>query len=743
MSGRKLGVGHGRGNQISSTFTITATSGANGTVSPLGVTVIAAGGSQLYTITDNVNYHILDVLVDGVSVGAVGTYNFTNVQANHTISATFAIDTYTITASTGPNGTISPLGATVVNAGGSQLYTITDNANYHILDVLVDGVSVGAVTSYNFTNVLANHTIASSFAIDTYNIVSTQGSNGTIVPLGTTAVNHGASQSYTIAASALCDIFDVEVDAASVGVPIFYDFTNVTAAHTIDATFAEQGTSLTLVQSTHIFPNTPPPGWAERDVYICNPSINQTNFNNTSPAPNAAASVLFYGTSSVILASGSAYFSGLRTAVAAVFGAEGAYWHIGAARLEHTAGTIYHVRPSALLGSTIATYILNNTDLTFFDGLFADEQQPTLPNSYLVDYRTADEWVEGDLALVQADWIAMVAAFKTTFKASVGASKALLCNVGALTEAQVPQDTDGITLESGHFAANTTDGSSQVSNSSTNNPAGGYTSSAITPTANDLVFVWVNATGCTDVGTMTDTWGLGMELLASVSYNAGADKLYLFGAEAPATSVSGSVTFCPSGVTATGCTLSFRRVPGYPGMTAANLIRTVNGVQQLATNSGLAGTTPGVTMPVAFAINMGVLAVGNGSGGTDDLAAPGGWFTTFNANFATPDSRTEGMRRNSGETASAINLTVNSTTAWGMICMEVSNPSEARARLVFQKAKENWMASAVKFGTGPLSCTWNVNNASDRTALGILSGYDSTTWANSIGGVYYNGTSIG
>ena len=39
-------------------------------------------------------------------------------------------------------------------------------------DVLVDGVSVGAVTSYTFTNVTANHTIAASFAINTYTITA-------------------------------------------------------------------------------------------------------------------------------------------------------------------------------------------------------------------------------------------------------------------------------------------------------------------------------------------------------------------------------------------------------------------------------------------------------------------------------------------------------------------------------------------------------------------------------------------
>ena len=51
-------------------------------------------------------------------------------------------------------------------------------------DVLVDGVSVGAVTSYTFTNVTANHTIAASFAINTYTITATAGANGTIEPAG-------------------------------------------------------------------------------------------------------------------------------------------------------------------------------------------------------------------------------------------------------------------------------------------------------------------------------------------------------------------------------------------------------------------------------------------------------------------------------------------------------------------------------------------------------------------------------
>ena len=137
------------------------------------------GATQTFTITPDTGYHVADVLVDGVSVGAVTSYTFTNVTADHTIAASFAIDTFTITATAGANGTITPAGAVTVNYGADQTFTITPDAGYHVADVLVDGVSVGAVTSYTFTNVTADHTIAASFAIDTYTITATAGSSGT------------------------------------------------------------------------------------------------------------------------------------------------------------------------------------------------------------------------------------------------------------------------------------------------------------------------------------------------------------------------------------------------------------------------------------------------------------------------------------------------------------------------------------------------------------------------------------
>lgn len=150
-------------------YTITATAGANGSIIPNGATKVYKGDSQTFTITAGSGYRISDVLVDNVSVGAVSSYTFEDVAADHTISVTFEKNSggsvtptptrYTITAEAGEGGSISPDGRVRVDRGDDQTFRITPDDGYEIADVLVDGESVGAVSSYTFENVRANHTI--------------------------------------------------------------------------------------------------------------------------------------------------------------------------------------------------------------------------------------------------------------------------------------------------------------------------------------------------------------------------------------------------------------------------------------------------------------------------------------------------------------------------------------------------------------------------------------------------------
>jgi hypothetical protein len=219
-------------------YTITASPGAGGSITPSGMGTYLEGASQTFTITPTAGYHITDVFVDGTSVGAVTSYPFSNITADHTISASFAANTsYTITASAGSNGSITPSGSVSVNSGASQRFTITPAAGYRIASVLVDGASVGAVDTYNFTHVQAPHTISATFTLDVYTITATAGANGTISPAGVTTVNRGGSQTYTITPNAGYMVQRVLVNGAYKGGVTSYTFTDVTWNSTISVSF--------------------------------------------------------------------------------------------------------------------------------------------------------------------------------------------------------------------------------------------------------------------------------------------------------------------------------------------------------------------------------------------------------------------------------------------------------------------------------------------------------------------------
>jgi hypothetical protein len=153
-----------------STFQIVASAGAGGTISPSGAVTVNYGANQTFNITPNGGYEIANVLVDGSNAGKVNSYTFTNVTADHTIAASFvpsATPTFQIVASAGAGGSINPTGTVTVSSGSNQTFTITPDSGYDIADVLADGSSVGAVSSYAFTNVTTDHTIAASFAATT------------------------------------------------------------------------------------------------------------------------------------------------------------------------------------------------------------------------------------------------------------------------------------------------------------------------------------------------------------------------------------------------------------------------------------------------------------------------------------------------------------------------------------------------------------------------------------------------
>ncbi len=249
------------GPSVVNTFTLTATAGAGGTISPAGTTTVSQGASQTYTITPSSCYAISDVIVNGVSQGAINSYTFNNVQANGTISASFTQQTYTVTVTVGANGTASygtytfAAGSTqtiTVNCGDQPLFNFYPNNGYQINDVLANGSSVGSVASYQFPAIGANSTINVSFSqipAGTYIVSASAGVGGSISPNGTTNYNAGDNATYTITPASCYTIADVLVDGVSVGAVNSYTFSNIQANSTISATFQVTTYNVTVTAS--------------------------------------------------------------------------------------------------------------------------------------------------------------------------------------------------------------------------------------------------------------------------------------------------------------------------------------------------------------------------------------------------------------------------------------------------------------------------------------------------------------
>ena len=222
-------------------YTITASATEGGTMSPEGDVTVYENFSQTFTFTPVLGYKIGDVLVDGSSVGAVDSYTFSNVTANHTISVQFqAVSIYTITSSAEDGGSISPSGTVQVSESWSQKYTMSPLPGYVVDSVIVDGNDVGDMMSYTFTNVTANHTISVTFKDAPYIITASTSEGGTISPSGKVEVWAGLSQKFTITPSAGYEISNVIIDGVSFGTLTSYTFSSLSTDHTISAVFSSK-----------------------------------------------------------------------------------------------------------------------------------------------------------------------------------------------------------------------------------------------------------------------------------------------------------------------------------------------------------------------------------------------------------------------------------------------------------------------------------------------------------------------
>jgi uncharacterized repeat protein (TIGR01451 family) len=141
------------------TLTVSTVGGGQVTRTP-DYTAYSAGA--VVTLTAQANAGSTFTGWSGDLSGATTPVTLT-MDADKHITATFILNSHIITPTAGAGGAITPATPQSVSHGGTQAFTIAADAGYAIRDVGVDGVTVGTVSVYTFTNVTANHTITAAF----------------------------------------------------------------------------------------------------------------------------------------------------------------------------------------------------------------------------------------------------------------------------------------------------------------------------------------------------------------------------------------------------------------------------------------------------------------------------------------------------------------------------------------------------------------------------------------------------
>ena len=237
--------------------TITAIAGDGGSITPSGTFKVKIGDTVQFTIKADKGHYVDEIVIDGklFHKGKPGeTYMILNwkVKGDTKIEVTFAKEIYSVIATAGEGGSISPSGTQTLPYGATATYTITASEGYHIGTISVNGKAIYTGSSndddaYTLTvKVEGDTTIEATFAKDTYTIEAIAGEGGSISPSGEVYVVYGESITFYITPEEGYKIKDVKVDGESIGAVEEYTFDNVNASHTIEAEFEKKETVIVL-----------------------------------------------------------------------------------------------------------------------------------------------------------------------------------------------------------------------------------------------------------------------------------------------------------------------------------------------------------------------------------------------------------------------------------------------------------------------------------------------------------------
>jgi hypothetical protein len=238
---------------------VTASAGSGGSIAPPSQ-IVPDGGSANFTVTAAAGHSVAGVTASTCTPvdNGNGTWTATNIMANCAVTASFNAVQYSVTATGGSGGSITPP-SQQVNHGSSASFNVGVQTGYHVVSVTGNTCSPSGSGAGTWTaaNITANCAVVATFALNEYAVTATAGAGGSITPPSQT-VTHGGNAVFTVTPQVNHVVATV---TGSTCMPVdngngTWTASNITSACSVSANFepVEHTVTATASEGGHISP---------------------------------------------------------------------------------------------------------------------------------------------------------------------------------------------------------------------------------------------------------------------------------------------------------------------------------------------------------------------------------------------------------------------------------------------------------------------------------------------------------
>lgn len=263
-----------------------------------------------------------------------------------------------------------------------------------------------------------------------------------------------------------------------------------------------------------------------------------------------------------------------------------------------------------------------------------------------------------------------------------------------------------------------------VATASTTN-ATSYASGSFTPTAGDLVLVFVTVSGNVVIPQMTDSQNLGFDYVGSAFYATNANTVHLFVANQKAANSAMTVTFTCVGTTASGAVVNPVLISGQTKFGSFAI------KQFKASSNNAAASSTAIAFGATTTAGNPILGVIGNATNPATMTPPTGYTELADTGYATPTIGHESVALAAGATVTTITWGSNSASTWGGIIVEIDASNTGWTILQSKLANKT-----VGTGTTATAAMATTTTGSMLTAFGVT----DLGSASSITGIAATGT---